>query len=476
MFEYAKLWKLLKTKGYKKNDLKKYVGITPATLAKLNKNQNVSMEVLSRLCDFLECDISDIVEHVYTPYKIDDTLGTFKPNKKEDIHNWFSYLEGYSDTLVETELKKLNNVESILDPFAGSGTTPLVGVQKNLMSYYCETNPVMAFITKTKTQTAFEIAENKNLKIKLKNNIINALDYLKSIKLKNDNKKIDFGGFEKYFEENNLRLIIEYKKYINKNIKDDKIKDIFIVALAGVAVDVSKMIRRGDLRYAKGKELNKTNQDFIKEIEKKLKRIYSDISNIEDKKYGKSLFLSKDCRDIKESNIVDAVITSPPYLNGTNYIRNTKLELKLLNFVNTEKEISKLHKKGVVAGINNVSNNQKEMKMIESIKDIIITLDKVSYDARIQKMIVSYFNDMSDVFKSISKVLKDGGYLIMDIGDSQFAGVHVPTHDILIEIAETQGFELYDSEIIRTRKSRNGFKLTQRILRFKIKKQEKRNE
>lgn len=470
MFDYEKLWKLLKDRKLKKVDLKREIGITPTTLAKLNRNENVSMDVLNRLCEFLECDIGDILEHVYTPYKSDDTLGTFSPNKKEDIHNWFSYLEGYSKTLVENELSKLENVSSLLDPFGGSGTTPLVGVLKGMDCYYCETNPVMSFIIKTKTEYSFELASDKKKLELFKKMISQIIEYLKLIKIEDENN-IDFGGFEKYFEPSNLIYIKEYKNFISKNVNDHLILAMFKIALAGIAVNVSKMVRRGDLRYAKGKEVNKTNLDFLGEIERKLLRIYADLNDISLNKIGKSECLAYDARSIGEANIADVVITSPPYLNGTNYIRNTKLELKLLDFVDQERDLAKLHKKGIVAGINNVSVDGRMYVPVDAVKSIIKELDEVSYDSRIQKMIIAYFNDMDDVFSTLSVALKDQGYLIMDIGDSQFAGIHIPTHEILIEIASKHGFNLYENEIIRARKSKNGYELTQRILRFRLSKE-----
>lgn len=468
MFDYEKLWKLLKEKGLKKINLKKEVGITPSTLAKLNKNENVSMEVLNRLCEYLECDIGDIVEHVYTPYKTDDSLGTFSLNKNENIHNWFSYLEGYSKSLVEIELSKLNDITSILDPFSGSGTTPLVGVLNGLTSYYCETNPIMAFISETKTKFSFELATDHEKMEKFIKHKSDILEYLSTCKY-DIYEEIDMQGFEKYFEQENIFYIEKYKKYIF-NINDPLIESMFKIALAGVAVNVSRMIRRGDLRYAKGKELNKTNRNFLSEITEKLERIELDLHSIKNNRVAKSIFLTEDARNISSENIVDVVITSPPYLNGTNYIRNTKLELKLLDFVVSEKDLAKMHKKGIIAGINNVSTDARNYKPIDSIKNIIKELDSVSYDSRIQKMIIAYFNDMNEVFISLSKAIKNNGILILDIGDSQFAGVHIPTHQILIDIAKEHKFILYDNEIIRSRKSKNGFNLTQRILRFKLSK------
>ncbi|MCC8015000.1 MAG: helix-turn-helix transcriptional regulator [Eubacterium sp.] len=59
---YNKLWKLMIDKGINKSDLRRITGIGTNTLAKLSKNQNVSMNVLMKICNELECDISDICE------------------------------------------------------------------------------------------------------------------------------------------------------------------------------------------------------------------------------------------------------------------------------------------------------------------------------------------------------------------------------------------------------------------------------
>lgn len=63
-YQYNRLWKILIDKEMNKVELRDAAGITSATLAKLGKNQNVSMEVLGRICKVLECDIGDIVEYL----------------------------------------------------------------------------------------------------------------------------------------------------------------------------------------------------------------------------------------------------------------------------------------------------------------------------------------------------------------------------------------------------------------------------
>ena len=61
---YNKLWKLMIDKKMNKSDLRYETGIGTNTLAKLSKNQPVSMEVLMKICENLDCDISDVCEFV----------------------------------------------------------------------------------------------------------------------------------------------------------------------------------------------------------------------------------------------------------------------------------------------------------------------------------------------------------------------------------------------------------------------------
>lgn len=64
-FSYSKLWKLLIDKSMMKKDLMEKTNITSSTMAKMGKNQAVSLEVLGRICKALDCNIGDIVEVVF---------------------------------------------------------------------------------------------------------------------------------------------------------------------------------------------------------------------------------------------------------------------------------------------------------------------------------------------------------------------------------------------------------------------------
>ena len=61
---YKKLFKLLIDKDMKKKDLSKLTGISNNTIAKLANNENVTMEVIEKICVGLGCTVDDIVEIV----------------------------------------------------------------------------------------------------------------------------------------------------------------------------------------------------------------------------------------------------------------------------------------------------------------------------------------------------------------------------------------------------------------------------
>ena len=59
---YNNLFKLLIDKKMKKTDLAREAGLTPATLARLSKDEIVSMETIIKICECLHCRIEDVIE------------------------------------------------------------------------------------------------------------------------------------------------------------------------------------------------------------------------------------------------------------------------------------------------------------------------------------------------------------------------------------------------------------------------------
>lgn len=67
---YKGLWKLLIDKDMTKSQMREAVGISTSTLSKLTHDEYVSLDVLVRICTYLECQISDICEVIHDDEKL----------------------------------------------------------------------------------------------------------------------------------------------------------------------------------------------------------------------------------------------------------------------------------------------------------------------------------------------------------------------------------------------------------------------
>ena len=397
--------------------------------------------------------------------------GTFSQNKDKPFYSWYKYNEAFSMEFVRDEINNLNYTPSLIyDPFGGCGTTMLFSSLNNIDSIYSEINPFMSWVTNTKINSVIEATKDiANFK-KLVNDVISSLS-IQQLELFEKKQNLE-KQLNKYFDNDVYINCLMIKEKINEKIKNSKLKDLFLLALATNLIDVSNTVKRGDLRYATDKELKQKDKDIIKLFIKSIKQFTSDIEL-----YGKDLKkpttkVSDDARTLSNPNEVDLVVTSPPYLNGTNYIRNTKIELEFLEFIRGEFELPLFHSKGIVAGINNVTRKNANINhRFDFVDSVLKEIEPVVYDDRIIPMIERYFDNMFDVFVKLRYCMKNDSVLILDIGDSQFCGVHIPTHEFLIKIAEMNDFKLYDEEVLRERISKNGMRLTQRILRFKLNKE-----
>jgi len=61
---YNKLWKLLIDKGMNKKDLKRVSGISTTSIAKMGKGENITTDVILKICNALNCGTDDIMEVV----------------------------------------------------------------------------------------------------------------------------------------------------------------------------------------------------------------------------------------------------------------------------------------------------------------------------------------------------------------------------------------------------------------------------
>ena len=395
---------------------------------------------------------------------------THTGGKGEVFHDWYPYLEGFSSSFVSSVFEKyLSKAKKILDPFSGIGTTPIYLTIRGIKSFYCEVNPVLEHLVSTKSKVLkLDRAERVKLSGKLKiikKNLLNLNSEKTDLNL-DENYKYLFSK-SVFFERLNYLRILKLKLN-SKKINDKILKSIFDVAVYSSLLSGSLLKRAGDVRYKTKWDLKKKKiPNILKLVSEKLDLIINDLEKINKPKVTPK-FLCRNSKNLINLNSekLDGVITSPPYLNGTNYFRNTKLELWYMEKINKDISLRDFRNEAITAGINDVSASIKK-EIINEVKSLYEKLKKNSYDKRIPKMVSDYFFDMKIVLEGLKKQVKKNGLICIDIGDSIYNKVHVQTDEVLIKISSNLNLKLIDNIILRDRLSHSKVKLTQRLLVFK---------
>jgi DNA modification methylase len=403
-------------------------------------------------------------------------LFTFKGGQHEPLHEWYPLLEGYSPQFVEEIIENFSpNASVILDPFSGSGTTPLTVVRSGKIAYYCELNPLFQYITEIKARTlSFDQHKRSEMSRSLKaitNSLEDSIEKYPEDRFLRDSYQQTFGA-SKFFEAETLVHVLKARSYIDSLACADKtLADFVTISVLASLIPGSRLIRRGDIRYKKEDELVRYRVNFIDSVVRQILLIARDLERLT-VSYKPPRLLCENASELyKLPHLnIDTVITSPPYLNGTNYFRNTKLELWFLRALKTATDLSTFRFKAVTAGINDVTVRDTNDELIDEIKNVITLVAEKAYDRRIPQMIAYYFQDMRAIFKAIAHHLCDNAVVAIDIGDSIYGGIHVRTDRLLVKMLEAEGYSFEKDITLRKRISRNGSTLRQVLLIFKYKK------
>lgn len=388
-------------------------------------------------------------------------LGVFGPNKSAPLHRWVNFTEGFSAQLVAQALTAAPRRAVVYDPFGGTGTTPLVAAQLGHIGRWAEVNPYLREAAEVKVAAA---ESRPSFRRRIVRQLQEALlagplhdEAAADHPLRSANKHRDF--FPPEAAEELVGWIARFDQLETKLARR-----VGRLGAASCAIAVSNMKRAVDLRRRTPAELRRERPRVGDAVRERIAEFAADLATFPVAP-GTARCVSHDARTLPEDiEPVDLVVTSPPYLNGTNYCRNTKLELLLLGLIESERDLGALRTRAVTAGINNVSQRIAEPEILDCVEPIASRLDEVSYDPRIPKMVRAYFADMKKVLSITRNKMTSEGRLVLDIGDSRFAGVHVDTPELLVQLAESVGWTLESNTTLRARTAKDGTALCQKLL------------
>jgi len=407
---------------------------------------------------------------------------TFVKSKDIPFQRWYPYIEGYSPDFVKSLIKNYGIADTLIyEPFAGTGTTLLAADDCGLSTVYSEVNPLLQFLIQTKLNVLkAKESHRKKLSKDLKDiqkAVLKNLNKFEEDKSLRESYKSLFSD-KKYFPDETLEQVLKLRSYIDiVKLEDELLADTLTVAINSCLLPVSFLKKVGDVRFKTAKEIAKDLKTFNDILPEKIGNIAEDVLNFDYKLKGKPEFILSNAKNIGRVNDlkIGAIITSPPYLNGTNYFRNTKVELWFLRYLQFENDLRFYRDQALTSGINDVKKEYAYVNGLDIasksslLKATLIELNKNAYDSRIPLMSQSYFKEMYTIFNDAKPLLAQNAKVLIDIGDSIFSGVHINTDDILIELMQGLGYEFVENKILRKRRSRNQEILTQSLLVFEYK-------
>lgn len=386
-------------------------------------------------------------------------LGVFGPNKAAPIHRWVSFTEGFSAQLVARELESCDREAFVFDPFGGTGTTPLVAAQLGHAAAWSEVNPYLREAATTKVAAA---CASRSARVAAATALREAL-LTGPGEVEQSNPLLRADAEREFFPRGSAAALVQWLARF-ESLNDELARSIGRLAVASVAIAVSNMKRAVDLRRRTTAELQRVNLNVDGTMRERVLDMVEDLARMPHAA-GSASLVSNDARTLPEKlPKIDLAVTSPPYLNGTNYCRNTKLELLLLRHMESESELADLRAASVTAGINNVSRRMRPPEDLPEVRAVAAALDERGYDRRIATMVRGYFSDMKLVLSALHERMASGGRLVLDIGDSRFAGVYVDTPTLLMQVAETVGWTFARELVIRGRVAKDGNPLCQKLL------------
>lgn len=365
-------------------------------------------------------------------------------HKNLPLHRWVHYKEGYAEDLMDYYFEKWNlKSGTVLDPFAGSGTTLIRSQKYGLSSIGFEPNPFSHLMIEVKLYDweESEIKEIEEHIVKLKETEIKIGDY----------PVPDLPRVHDIFEEPYLSQLLFYRQYI-LNLKNEKVRNFLLLGYLSI-LEYNSNARKfcSGLRY-----IQRKNKNVVRDLFTKYDMMLEDIKN---KNYHAPFKVIQDSSlnlsNYVEANSLDAFITSPPYANTFDYTNVYKIELWFGDFIRSKEDLKNLRNKMIRSHVSTKPMEDSEMEssnlyIKEDLSKIITKIkEQKLWSNHIPRMIWAYFEDMDTLLQQISKALKTNGKGAIVVANSVYNGYVVPTDLFISKLGEQYGLKTTEIKVAR---------------------------
>lgn len=392
----------------------------------------------------------------WTKVRSPHVIGTNAGSAPLAFQNWRKFKEAFVPELIhravnETSQALNRRVDNCLDPFGGSGTTPLACQFLGVSPIAIEVNPFLADLIEAKL-TVVDVG----IVARRCGEVIGT-----SIKI---NPRVYYAEAPATFVEPGVkgRYLFQFEiaerlaSLLNAilEVPEVAVQRLLRVLLASAALEVCNAVVSGKgRRYRNGWEsIKRSVADLDRAFLNAVEGAVFDIA-----RYARRQTLDYDLRRgdarsaIDEIPEIDLAVFSPPYPNSFDYTDVYNIELWAVGYFRSAPENTSLRNATLRSHvqIKRDYGTAPDIPMIRTSIDRLRCVDEL-WNKSIPDMIGAYFHDLSTILKGIRSKICDEGRVYMVVGDSKYAGIDVPVADALASIAGELGFEVVDAEPFRS--------------------------
>lgn len=387
---------------------------------------------------------------------------TFKFNRDVGRHGWLRLTPAYSVRLVEEILQSVSGQLVVLDPFSGTGTTPLCAAYHGHSCVGYELNPFLVWLGNVKVR-----AYSSKVIEEVKESLAEVLEQLGSrICCKFSPPPIH--NIERWWSPEHLDFLCRLMSIIQKTCpRISAKKDLLLVAFCRVMIHLSnaafnhQSMSFKDVRTDDQTDLFTWKPDHAHQFAEEASKI---IRSAESNPNGKVEIFRGDSRELAGINgrNFDLLITSPPYPNRMSYIRELRPYMYWLGYLKNAREAGELDWQAIGGtwGIATSRLNEWEpTSEIFSPSYLHRIIHEIATSAGkngqlLSRYVAKYFEDMWLHLCRIYNVIREEGTIHYIVGNSVFYGTIVPVEKIYGDMLQEIGFRDVRIRTIRKRNSK----------------------
>ena len=419
--------------------------------------------------------------HPYTGSRTQSRMNNVRPQDRS-VHEWYRFVLSYPPHLVQDYLDRfgMGPGDTVLDPFAGTGTTLVECKKRGIASVGIESNPMAQFASSVKLDWSVALP--------MLSDYATAVAERTRAAIARDGYS-DWNDLPLFAAGNGSRaplrsLTPEQTKLLLKDSISplplhktlillnaiDTCGDFPLPRFGRLALAHALVRDIGNLKFGPEVGVGKLKEDapVVDSWLGHMRTMIDDLSQTRDRAKVPACIYQGDARRVDQilrPRSVDTVITSPPYPNEKDYTRTTRLESVILGLIGDVSGLREL-KKGLIRsntrGVYKGDTDDLEVATHGAIQEIAhkieqrrLELGKTSGFERMYARVTKlYFGGMARHFAALRPVLNPGAKLAYVVGDqASYLRVMIRTGTLLADIAESLGYRVEGIDLFRTRLS-----------------------